>query len=675
MSVNAPEFDYDALMAAAAAQPKPIDKTQHIDTLFRENMATLLDGYEPREPQIRMAKMVAQALADGRHFIAEAGCGTGKSLAYLIPAAHFALANHCRVINSTGTIALQEQLFKKDLPFVQRLFPELRFALAKGKGNYVCPLRLDEYEEANALEFNPLIDWARVTKTGDRSEFLGNPGSDWDHICVDDSCPGIRKCSRASSCYYAMAKSTWNEANIVVCNHALLCIDLSQRLLGAPGILPEAKIVVLDEAHHLEERAREAFAIQISSVRLPRLVPQITKLVQIPAEDIDRAKAANEQFFAALRKIMGTEQSLAMNEPIPTIVGLANELAMAIKPVENVLSACPHNYDPLEDYEEGDESQRNACSKCDKSRACALAKRLTKLRREVCAAVIPNAEFGGATWIEAKEHDRITLHQAPVDVGGALHSSLWGVYPTVIATSATLASGGNFNYWRQQVGCPDALVLIEASPFDYRNQGILFVPIPGSVPEPRENPLYYREIAPLIEQLLERTDGRAFVLFTNYKGLDQVYELLRHRLPWQVLKQNDAPKAELLRQFKEKNSVLFGTSSFWEGIDIPGNELSCVILTSLPFPVPSDPIAEAKADAIRAKYGDRATFRMLSLPEMILKLKQGSGRLIRTKTDRGMVAILDTRVRTRGYKNEVLGSLPGFRRVQELADIEAFFGR
>jgi len=657
MSDAAYQIDYDALTAIVAAIPKPIDKTAYVDELFRVKLASALPGYEPRKEQIQMAKMIARGLAEGGHVVAEAGTGIGKSMAYLLPVAHHCLAEHCRAIASTGTIALQEQLHGKDLSLVTELFPDLKYALAKGKSNYVCPLRVRENQGSLFADAsgNLLWEWVRSTETGDRSDFPGDSGQDWQKICVDDSCPGAGKCSQGSKCFYAKARARWEEADILICNHTLLCIHLALQLqsCGNAGILPDAQVIVLDEAHHLENEAREAFSTQISSLRLPLLLAQTVKLTPIPQEDLQRARRMNDRFFAAVRVLADNDQAKTVTFFPEAVIDAADELASIVTTIKRFLHSA------------------------ENERAEALIEKLDNLRGDLCETISHPAAEGtsdNVTWIEVNKYrdtERITLHQNPIEVGGRLRAALWDVYayPTVIATSATLISGGNFRYFKQQTGCPSgSLELAVDSPFDYYRQCLLY--IPNDLPEPKDNPLYYQQIVPRINEILEKTDGRAFVLFTSYRGMNECYDLLSPRLRWQVLKQGDAPKQELIRRFKDEHSVLFGTDSFWEGVDVPGTALSAVIICSLPFAVPTDPVTKAKADAVKARAGN--DFMELALPEMILRLKQGFGRLIRTRQDRGMVAILDKRVWTKRYGGEVLRSLPRCRQIGSLENVEAF---
>lgn len=648
-------FDFvlpPAVEDVTPASPPPA-AAGFIDRIFREILPEHMPGYEPRKQQIQLAHLVARGLECGQHVTAEAGTGTGKSLAVLIPAVHRAVVEHRgQVVVSTGTIALQEQYAHKDVPFLRRVLRDagvsFTAALAKGKGNYLCLSRLDEFSRVFGFDGDPqtqaLLTWAETTLTGDRTELTEEPGPSWSQVCVDDSCTGA-KCPFYSDCHYYRAKESWKEADILICNHKLLLIDVA---LGGV-ILPPHNAVILDEAHHLEAEALDVFGSEVSNYRVPVLLNEARKFLHHDDQPLlQRARDANTAFFAHVVEAQ-RGQDRAQLQPLDA--GKVEALTAALGSVMNALG------------EVGSDKSDNLAD-----RALAILEDLQ---------IITDPDLGGkqVAWVEiarprnpGEPPAKVVLHATPTDVATMLRGSLFKDGP-VVMTSATLATSGRFDYLRRSVGCPASLEMVADAPFDYQSQGILYVP--RGLPDPK-SPDFYPQVTPLIEQLLLHTNGRAFVLFTSYRGMNEVYRSLAGRLRWTVLRQGDAPKAQLLEEFKrDGNAVLFATASFWEGIDVVGEALSAVIIDKLPFPSPGDPVVEAKCTAIKARGG--SDFRDYFLPEAILRLRQGVGRLIRSKSDRGLVAILDSRLLEKGYGRQVLDSLPPFRRLSSLENIGLFF--
>lgn len=648
-------FDFvlpPAVEDVTPASPPPA-AAGFIDRIFREILPAHMAGYEPREQQIQLARLVARGLETGQHVTAEAGTGTGKSLAVLIPAVHHAVVERRgQVVVSTGTIALQEQYAGKDVPFLQKVLADagIHFtaALAKGKSNYLCLSRLDEFSKAFGFDGDPqtqaLLAWSETTPTGDRAELTEEPGPSWSQVCVDDSCTGV-KCPFYEDCHYYAAKARWKEADVLICNHKLLLTDIA----SGGRVLPPHTAVILDEAHHLEAEALDVFGAEVSNYRIPVLLNEARKLLHHNDQSlIQRARDANAAFFAHVVEVQRSQDRARLQ---PLDAGKVEALTLALGMVMNALGEAG-----------GDKADNLA------DRAMAILEDLV---------VITDPDLGGkqVAWVEiARPRDpgeppaKVVLHATPTDVASYLREDLFEQGP-VVMTSATLATSGRFDYLRRSVGCPATLEMAVESPFDYEHQGILFVP--RGLPDPK-SPDFYPQVTPLIEEILLHTDGRAFVLFTSYRGMNEVYRSLAGRLRWTVLRQGDAPKAQLLEQFKaDGNAVLFATSSFWEGIDVVGEALSAVIIDKLPFPSPGDPVVEAKCTAIKARGG--SDFRDYFLPEAILRLRQGVGRLIRSKSDRGLVAILDSRLLEKGYGRQVLDSLPPFRRINSLENIGLFF--
>lgn len=634
-------IDLDSLIANMTKRgPTDTEKA------FRQVFPVAVDNYETRESQIEMARLVERALADQQHVVAEGATGTGKSLAYLVPSIYYALATKRRVVVSTGTIALQEQLIHKDIPFLQRtLGIDFVAKLAKGKSNYLCLLR--HYGEMHQLNFDSddvlgqIIEWAYTTETGDKSDLPFEPGPIWSKLCVDDGCLG-RKCRYVGECFYKKARAGLDDAQIVVTNHHLYFLDLKLRQDGV-SILPDYDAVVLDEAHHAESVAREALSIQVSSMRLQLILSELRKCAGADWVAIDEARVANAAFFEAV--MAGATKDRFVFEPDAGLLLLGSQLISAAATVVN----------RHDDSEAGD-------------RELMLFDQVNTFITDL-QQLLAGGWDGWVCWAEIFRgpRSRVNLHATPIDVSPLLKQMLFDVVDTVVLTSATLSTAGSFTYLKQSVGLDECLELQADSPFDFYNQCLLY--LPAGLPDPKGAD-FHSLVAPVIEELLLKVDGRAFVLFTSYAGLNTVYERMSGRLRWNILKQGDKSKQAILEEFRATNSVLFATSSFWEGIDIQGEALSCVVLVKLPFSVPDDPITEAKVKAIEAAGGK--AFFDYSLPEAILKLKQGFGRLIRTRSDRGIVAILDPRVKSKGYGRRFLMSLPRCREISSLENVDLF---
>lgn len=638
-------------------QSKPMTPAEKI---FRVTFPQRVPGYEVREQQIQMARQVEDALANGQHVIAEAGTGTGKSFAYLLPVVLHIQEKGGRAVISTGTIALQEQLIFKDIPFLEKtLGMDFGTQLVKGKSNYICTLKLKDIEDAlfdEELNILSLTQWVKTHNcTGDRSDIpFPVPGDVWNMVCVDDACPG-KKCpiNAAEGCFYYQARAKLQQAKIIVCNHALFFTDMKIRESsdGYASVLPEYQVVVFDEAHHIEKTARDTLGTQVSNRRIPMLLQQLNKLPGCDHGAIQEALMANEQFFGAVA-LLGTGDKFVF-KPNPQVETWGEKLTIAIDKV-------------IEQFDDPNKDERA-------EKLLVLLENAIYDLKSIIKAANPDMVY----WVEHPNTKvlRVTLHATPIDVAPYLSQNLFENedVKSVIMTSATLSTGGSgsFSYLKKAVGCDEAREICVDSPFDYYNQCLLY--LPPNLPDPK-SPSFHSDVAPFIEEILLKTDGRAFVLFTSYKGMNDVYNRLADRLKWTVLKQGDLPKQQLLDQFKQDtNSVLFATASFWEGVDVQGESLSCVIIVKLPFAVPDDPITEAKIKAIERSGGN--AFIDYSVPEAVIRLKQGFGRLIRTRQDRGMVAILDPRIKTKGYGRRFLNSLPNCREITSLENVDLFLKR
>jgi len=627
--------------------------------IFRQALPGRIANYEEREQQIAMALQVERALRQGGHLLVEAGTGTGKSFAYLIPLA-LSLGQtdpesgeERRGVVSTATISLQEQLLKKDIPFLEEaLGLDFRARLAKGKGNYLCLLRSQEELSSRTLVDDGvrerLREWVKDTATGDRSELDFDPGELWGRICPDDTCPG-RQCYLYDDCYSVKARASLQNARLVVCNHALFFTDLMIRgnSGGYASLLPDYQAVVFDEGQHVEKVARETMSTQVSNLRLPVILYQLRKREGCHLESVQKALRLNDSFFAAVAT-GGTGDKYVL-PPDPPFADTATQLMKAVK--DNVLL---FDNDSIGEREQ---ALFNCLGRYNED-----LKELQEVRHQ-------NRVY----WVETGHGRRlwVNMHATPLDIAPDLERLLFDNQEigSVIMTSATLSTGGNFQYLKKTLGCQQANETLLQSPFDYSRQCLLY--LPEGLPDPKQ-PDFHESVAHFIEELLHCTEGRAFVLFTSYQGMYQVYDRLAGRLPWNLLKQGDKPRHQLLEEFKEDtHSVLLATASFWEGVDVQGEALSCVILVKLPFAVPDDPITEARMQAIAAA-GDNP-FLTYTLPQAIIRFKQGFGRLIRNRSDRGVVAVLDPRIKSKQYGKLFLRSLPHCRQVADLDQISDFF--
>jgi ATP-dependent DNA helicase DinG len=614
-------------------------------------------NYEYRQGQLDMAQAVESALRERRHLIVEAGTGTGKTLAYLVPSI---LAGE-RVVISTGTKNLQEQLYFKDLPFLQSLFPRpLAVCYMKGRANYLCRQKLYDAERDPVLtgfeeirDFELIRGWERTTQTGDRSEIreLPEPSSAWWKLDArSDLCAG-QKCKQFDRCFITEMHRRALESDIIIVNHHLFFADLAVRDQPYGGILPEYSAVIFDEAHEIEDVAGQYFGMSVSNL-------QIQELVKDTAAVSRRKLFATPELDRSLLHI--GDQSEAFFQLFP------QEGRHAFRDREAFLA------DHQESYGELLFALDFLCAKLELVEG-AVEETLPLVRR---ARLIQQAlRF----WIEASEATYVYwterrgrglyLQATPIDVSKALAAHLFDRVDSVVLTSATLTVAGDFEYTRTRLGLENANQLRVDSLYDYGKQVLLYVP--GHLPDPREA-AFTRRAAAEIENLLQASMGRAFVLFTSYQQMRQVYELLKPRIEYPMLLQGDAPRNALIEAFRETpGAILFGTSSFWQGVDVQGEQLSCVIIDRLPFAVPTDPVIAARAEAIRQNGGN--AFYEYQVPQAALALKQGFGRLIRATSDRGVLALLDNRITRLPYGRVFFDSLPPYRFTTRLADVQEFF--
>src|SRR5579862_5088283 len=644
-------------------------------------------AYEFRRGQLQMAQAVEEALEERRHLIVEAGTGTGKTLAYLLPV----IRSGKRVIISTGTKNLQEQLYFKDVPALERaLFPggdrKLSVCYMKGRNNYLCRKKLIDLTDQPVLSgleeiehYRAIAAWEKTTHTGDRAELAELPEASalWHKLDARaDTCLG-QKCKEYERCFITEMRRRAAESDIIIVNHHLFFADLSIKLEadGAPdaGVLPECGAVIFDEAHELEDVAGNYFGISVSNLRMDELTRDVEHLLQ-------REKLYTPQISGAIQSVR--ERSQLFFSLLPS-----NEGRLAFESRREFLEENGEEFIAL------NQSLNRLAAELEQlpqkpEEVFTLNRRSEQLRVQL-SFVMENEDPNTVFWIERRGfrgapgsrrksptetssggRSNVFLQATPIEVGQILRECLWSKLETAVLTSATLAVGGGFGYIRQRLGLDHARELVVPSHFDYESQAILYVP--PNLPDPR-TPQFPGEAAGLVRRLLEITRGRAFVLFTSYSQMNEIYDRLLGVIDFPMLKQGDAPKSALLEEFRlTPHAVLFGTSSFWQGVDVQGEQLSCVIIDRLPFAVPSDPIVAARVKAIDAGGGN--AFFEYQVPGAVITLKQGFGRLIRSLHDRGLLVLLDNRILKKQYGRVFVESLPNYSRTTDLKKVEEFFG-
>jgi ATP-dependent DNA helicase DinG len=625
-------------------------------------LAATLPGFEPREEQARLAAAVSEALQSGEHLVAEAGTGTGKSLAYLLPA----LSSGRRVVVATATKALQEQLLVKDVPAAEAaLGRTVGCVLLKGRENYLCRRSVDGLallggsagamfrSAEDAQQYEELRDWIETTQTGDRAELPFEPNASlWAELAVGgDRCLG-RKCAARGVCFSEAVRDRAAGAELVITNHALYLADVALRSRGVSReatVLPEHDAVVFDEAHRLEDAAASWLGGRVSIAGLRRLTRDVERAAREkgetpPARLLDEIERVGSDVMAAVHPERGRRRLTVPD--VDAALDLAVGLTAALGALATAIAGA------------GDEADALA------RRALTMASDL-ETSFELDADHVSWAEPGAISW-------------APVDVSGVLREAMWGGGVTGILVSATLqvtsgrgedGESGDLSFVRHRLGLDEADELVVSSPFDYREQALVYVP--SRLPEQRARD-YYERLAEEVIRLCTASRGRALVLTTSYRTLEELASRVVPELPYTVLVQGDAPRERLLERFRDEvDSVLVATATFWQGVDVPGESLSLLVIDKLPFAPPDDPLVQARCERITAEGGD--WFGDYSVPTAILQLRQGFGRLIRSRRDRGVVAILDTRLRTRAYGRRFLDALPPSRVTSEPAAVEAFF--
>lgn len=643
------------------------DFVERVRAFFSQNgPLSKAKNFEFRPQQQEMAAAVAIALEEERHLVVEAGTGVGKSLAYLTPAILWAIEQHKKAIVSTHTINLQEQLLYKDIPILKKILPvEFDAALMKGRQNYLCPRRLERaLQQANELfsgpeqnELNRLTKWARTTRDGSLSDLSVEPDPKvWIQVCSEAHICTQKTCGQDQRCFYQQARKRLLAADVLVINHTLLFILLGDPELQAEresGFIFPNDFLVLDEAHTVEQIASRRVGVGVSQYGLRSTIQRLYNArtrkglftvmrdaegVRLAANLVDDA----EKFFAAVeskcdfkkgREFRVRDADLVSDTITGRMITLQNRIAEVVKRTDDEFLKAE-----LQEY----------------------SRRIHEARTGIAAFLEQNRREH-VYWVErtGKTAQFLTLNAAPVDIAPVLRQMIFRDNCSCIMTSATLSVGRkDLAYFRQRIGAEEAEPALLGGPFDFQKQMKMF--IVRKMPDPRDAQ-YEEALEHWVAHFVEKTEGRAFVLFTNYRGMQQVAERMEQffsQKKFNLLVQGGgAPRGKLLDQFKSTpRSVLFGTDSFWMGVDVPGEALSNVIITRLPFAVPDHPLIEAKLELIEERGGD--PFTEYSLPEAILKLRQGVGRLIRTRSDRGIIVILDNRIVTRPYGRAFLQALP-----------------
>ena len=648
--------------------------------IFAENgrLSAHIDRFEPRKGQIAMAEAVSEALGtesssgdgerSGQILVVEAETGIGKTLAYLIPA----ILSGKRVVVSTATLNLQDQIIKKEIPLIAKIFGKnIPVLCVKGRSNYLCLYRWFQYLSNPQLTLldDPATDkiekWLESTETGDRTEldWLSERSNLWAQISAhSNQCLG-GDCPEFTNCFITSLRKKAGATQLLIVNHHLFFSDLALRKGGYGEVLPRYEAVIFDEAHHIENVATTFFGKSFSQYQLIDFISDIERQAELDLSPKEASKLTKSAL--GLRERIDSFMALF---PVKTgrfyLRDLIDQLSISVRgdEVELLSVGLERVRKKLYDYNGYGESW-----KVLERRGHELNKNLREIALET-----DQGEISYVHWYEKRERS-VILSATPIDIAAELKSTLYSAVSACVMTSATLSSGGKFSYLKERLGLSDEVEFLRFdSPFDYQNRSLIYVP-DNSFPEP-SSPDYGEEACSQILEILKISEGRALLLFTSFKGMDMVAEYLDERIDYPVLVQGTASRDGLLRSFREeKHSVLLAVASFWEGVDVVGESLSCVIIDKLPFEVPSDPVIQARIKHITENGGK--PFFEFQVPRAILSLRQGVGRLMRSASDSGIIAIMDVRLFTKGYGRSFLRSLPPAPVVRSTEEIASFFKR
>ncbi len=634
-------------------------ETDPVDAVFGPGglLAEKFDGYKQRPGQVALSRAVFEAIEARDHLVAEGGTGIGKSFAYLVPAIHYAVTQGKRILVATANIALQEQLVEKDLPLLREILPwEFRFTIFKGKGNYLCESQHSkalvhqaqpdlfgqkastrQYETGS--EMDQLLAWAQETTTGDKSELDFVPNNmAWSKLSVGaDDCKG-KRCRFYKECWAVKARTSAEQCHIVVCNYHLLFANL--KYMGA--VLPPFDVAILDEAHEAADIARDFLGFRVGSATFRRLARRL-KDFKLPHEHIE---TIGQRYFERLRLHHGTDDySVRLRQPD----------VVHWRDVDDV----------LEDTIEALRTLKSGCTSEDAKAEIDVEVNRAKNAQDCIQCAMKLDDDNHVCFIEVDKEQRTSLHGKPIKVSGLLREGFFHPTPTVILTSATLSVEESFDHLCDEIGVTEPRELIAESPFS-ADQSLLI--LPSNIPDPRDRE-WPDALAEGVIEVIRSARGRTLCLFTSWRVLNQVYDQASKKLRdiW-IYKQGDQPRTKLIAEFKKDvDSVLMGTRSFWAGVDVPGESLSCVVIDKLPFTTPNDPIL----NAVQSRIG-RSAFYEFSIPRSIIAFKQGVGRLIRSVDDRGVVVCFDNRLVTKGYGKMYIRSLPDMKHSNDLDDVWRF---
>ena len=728
-----------------------------IEDVLGENgvISDKLDSYELRPQQLDMALAIEKSIEENKHLIVEAGTGVGKSIAYLIPFIFWTIKNKKKVIISTYTKTLQEQLIKKDLPFLHNALKsantnehhnnstkdsaqqdqfDFSFALCVGGQNYLCLRRFHQAQMHGILntkkefnEFQNIIQWETRTKKGLRSELDFEPSQTvWSKMCREsDLCFG-KKCSFKDDCYYNKARRKEYKAQILVTNHHLFFANMA----NDGRVLPDFDAVVFDEAHTLEDIATSYFGIEISNSRIKYLLDSIlnpktgkglisrlfhstnasdpakqTSIIRDIEKLLKEASSASDLFFSEIIEKYGTSNKTTRIRERGAVTNYLNkplsELAEAMESLLDIVKTEEEKLEILAFSGRCSETNRNISTIINQDLEESVYWAEIEKRRSRAVSFPQTLQLTNSLEPINHRHTRCSLLAAPINIAEGFQKQIFDKIKPVVLVSATLSINGNFKYIKGRLGIPvsentqisisdkdhqqkkrdfektkdeDFCEKIIGSPFNYNENALIYVP--GNIPDPNQEPeKFKRNIIKHIKEITSHSQGRSFILFTSFKMLNAVYEeIMDDMQAYTLLRQGDKPRYLLVEEFKHSHKpILFGTATFWQGVDVPGDALKCVIITKLPFAVPNDPIIEAKMELLKSQ--NKNPFMFYQVPQAITLLRQGFGRLIRSTTDTGIVAILDPRIKNKFYGKYFLNSLPDCKKVSDIKEIKNFLER